>query len=257
MFGKSEDRDDYQVTPGPVAAMARDLPDGHVIAPHRHRRAQLIYGTSGAITVTTGAGSWVVPPNRAVWVPAGVRHSMRTSGPVTMRTLYVEQDARPWLPAACTVVAVSALLKELIEAATRIPVDHDAAGRDGKVLSLLLDELEPVAVPALHLPMPDDPLVAPICAEIAARPGEAGTLQEWAERSYVSRTTLARRFRQATGYSLGRWRQQALLLAAVRMLAERRPVTEVAAELGYDSPSAFTAMFTRALGVRPSRYFET
>ncbi|TVT62624.1 AraC family transcriptional regulator [Amycolatopsis rhizosphaerae] len=256
MFGKSEDRADYQETPGPMAAMARDLPDGHVIPAHEHRRAQLIYGTSGAIVVTTPDGSWVVPRHRAVWVPRGVRHAMRTCGAVTLRTLYIDQDARIGLPVRCTVIAVSALLKELIEAATRVPVHYDPFGRDGKVMSLLLDELRPSAVPALHLPMPDDPDLAQICEEIVKAPHENRTLDEWAARCYLSRRTLARRFRDATGYSLGKWRQQALLLAAVQMLAEGRSVSTIAAELGYDSPSAFTAMFTRALGVPPSRYFQ-
>jgi AraC-like DNA-binding protein len=257
MFGKSEDRDDYQDTPGPVAAMARDLPDGHVIPAHQHRRAQLIYGSTGAITVTTPDGSWVLLPHRAAWVPGGVRHAMRTSGPVAMRTLYIDQDARIDLPVRCTVVVVSALLKELIESATRIPVHYDPFGRDGKVMSLLLDELRPAAVPALHLPMPDDPTLNQICELIIGTPQLNRTLDEWADRYYLSRRTLARRFRAATGYSLSRWRQQALLLAAVRMLAERRSIATISADLGYASPSAFTAMFTRALGVPPSRYFET
>ena len=255
MFDKSENRDDYQHTPGPIAAMARDLADGHFIEPHRHRRAQLVYGTSGSLTVGTPHGTWVVPAHRAVWVPGGVEHSVRAAGTVTMRTLYLDQDHCPELPDHCTVISVSPLLRELIEAATRIPVDYVPDSRDGRVMALLRDELRPVATPALHLPMPTEAELAAICAEILRCPHEDRSLQDWADSCYLSRRTLARRFRTATGYSLGQWRQQARLLAAVRMLAAGRPVTLIAVELGYDSPSAFSAMFRRELGVAPSKYF--
>ena len=255
MFGKSENRDDYQHAPGAVAAMARDLPDRHFIAPHRHRRAQLVYGTSGTLTVSTDEGAWVVPAHRAVWVPGGVEHAVRASGTVAMRTVYFDQDACHGLPTRCSVLAVTPLLRELIESATRMPLHHEPADRDRRVISLLLDELRPAATPALHLPMPADPVLAEICEQIQRCPAEEKSLREWAERSHLGRRTLARRFLAATGYSLGRWRQQALLLAALPMLADGESVTRVAAELGYHSPSAFTAMFRRSLGVPPSRYF--
>ena len=48
------------------------IADGHVIAPHRHRRSQLLYGASGAVMVTTAFGTWVVPPQRGMWIPGGV-----------------------------------------------------------------------------------------------------------------------------------------------------------------------------------------
>lgn len=107
MYGKSEDRDDYQDVPRPLAAMARDLPDGHHIPPHHHRRAQLIYGTTGAITVTTAHGAWVVPATRGAWLPAGLTHAMTCAGAVAMRTLYIAPDAPGPLPTAPTVVSVS------------------------------------------------------------------------------------------------------------------------------------------------------
>ncbi|WP_327075071.1 IS3 family transposase [Kitasatospora purpeofusca] len=141
MHGKSENRDDYQHVPRPLAAMARDLPDGHHIPPHHHRRAQLIYGTSGAITVVTDRGTWVVPTTRGVWVPAGVVHAMTCTGPVRMRTLYIEPGAAPGLPDTPTVVAVPPLLRELVDAATRIPLDYRVDGRDGRLVDLLLLEL--------------------------------------------------------------------------------------------------------------------
>src|SRR5215210_1765816 len=84
---------DYQRVPRAVAAMPKDFAAGFEIAPHRHERAQLIYATAGTMRVSTNEGVWVVPPQRAVWMPPGVRHSIVMSNDVTMRTLYLRQDA--------------------------------------------------------------------------------------------------------------------------------------------------------------------
>ncbi|WP_020496618.1 AraC family transcriptional regulator [Sciscionella marina] len=255
MYGKSEDRDDYQDIPRPVGGMARDLPDRHYIPPHAHRRDQLIYGASGAITVISTEGTWVVPPQRAVWVPAGVEHATRTCGPVPMRTLYIEPSAQAAPPTRCMVISVSPLARELIIACTRMPTEYEESGRDGKVVSLLLDELVPAPVLPLHLPMPHNPGLARLCTRIMAEPQQEWTFAESARIAHLSERTLARRFRAETGWSLGRWRQQARLLTAVQLLAGGNTIGMTASLLGYHSPSAFTAMFRKTLGVAPSQYF--
>ncbi|NSC25307.1 AraC family transcriptional regulator [Streptomyces albus subsp. chlorinus] len=254
MYGKSEDRDDYQDVPRPVAAMARDLPDGHHIPPHRHRRAQLIYGITGAITVRTGHGIWVVPATRGVWIPAGLTHEMTCAGAVAMRTLYLDPAAAR-LPAEPTVVSVTPLLRHLIDEATRLPVAYDREGRDGKVMGLLLTELTPQPVPALRLPVPDGPPLAGLCAAVRDAPERRWTTAEAAAFAHTSPRTLHRWFSAATGMSPARWVEQARLVHAVTLLAQGTSVTAVAARVGYATPSAFTAMFRRALGTTPAAYF--
>lgn len=71
----------------------------------------------------------------------------------------------------------------------------------------------------------------------------------------ASARTLARIFREETGMTFGHWRQQIRLLAALERLAGGEAVTIVALECGYESPSSFIAMFRRALGVTPGKYF--
>ena len=255
MYGKSEDRDDYQATSRPLAAMARDLPPGFHIPRHHHRRSQLLYTASGAMTVSTELGSWVVPPHRAVWVPGGVEHELTASGVVRMRTVYVEPGARDTVSLACAVLTVSDLLRELILAAVRIANDYEIGGRDGRVMELILDELRPTPELPLHLPMPNDRRLLRLCEHIRANPADSSTLAELGQRFGASQRTLERLFPAETGLSFSLWRQQSRVLAAVRLLAEGRPVTTVALDVGYESPSAFGAMFRRVLGVSPSAYF--
>lgn len=242
--------------PRPVIARATDYPHGHLIPPHWHPRAQLLYATSGIMTVTTARGIFVVPPQRAVWVPARMEHAVRASGPLRMRSLYIEADAPRVLSADCFVVTVTPLLRELIRAATAMPALYPLGGREERVMSLILDEIEALKTAPLHLPEPSDSRLRKIADGLRDDPADNRTLDDWARVVGASVRTVARRFQAETGLSFAQWRQQARLLAALVRLAGDVPVTNVALDLGYESPSAFIAMFKRAFGTTPGRYFE-
>lgn len=251
---RSTDPEDYQQVPRAVAAMPKDFADGHEIAPHRHRRAQLIYATAGTMRVSTADAVWVVPPQRALWMPPGVRHSIVMSGDVTMRTLYLRQDAAAGMPDVCRVLHISPLLRELIVRATEMPVHYDERGAAGHVVALILDELHHEPSLPLHLPMPRDRRLQRVCSALLAAPGDQRTLEDWAGWANASPRTLARLFATETGLTFGAWRQQARVLEAMGRLSGGEAVTDVALDLGYDSVSAFSAMFRRASGVSPSAY---
>jgi AraC-like DNA-binding protein len=152
---------------------------------------------------------------------------------------------------------VTALLRELVLAATEMPLAYDERGRDGRVMRLIMDELRAASDLPLHLPRPADRRLARVCDAILAAPADARPLDAWAEAVGASARTLARRFRAETGMSFAAWRQQARLLESLRRLAAGEAVTKVALDCGYAGPSAFGAMFRRALGVAPSAYFDT
>jgi AraC-like DNA-binding protein len=90
---------------------------------------------------------------------------------------------------------------------------------------------------------------------VLADPADRRTLAAWARPAGASVRTLARLFTRETGMGFRGWRQQVRLLRALERLAAGEAVTTVALDLGYDSPSAFVAMFRRALGTTPGRYF--
>ena len=241
--------------PQPILALSRDYPPGSVVDPHRHSRAQLLFATSGAMRVTTGGGAWIVPPLRAVWIPAGVEHGWLVTGLVRLRTLFIDPAAAPFMPAAdCRVVEVSELLRALILAAMEIPADAPPAPRAGLIGALALDELARAPEAPLRLPMPQDPRLRRLCQSLLDHPARADTLESWADQAGASGKTIARLFLKETGLTFGAWRQQARLAEAVAQLALGRPISEVARAAGYDSASAFTAMFRRALGTSPRAY---
>ncbi len=252
---KSTNPADYQDVPRPVALMVKDFSAGHVISPHAHRRAQLAFAASGVMTVSTGGGRWVVPPHRGLWIPPGTVHSVRASTALAMRTLYVEPDAARGLPRGLCVVDVSPLLRELILAAAALPVIWEENGRDARIMGLILDEIRALPVLPLHLPRPQDARLARLCAAVEAAPAEAWTLEGAGAHVGASVRTLARLCQRELGMSFGAWVRRARLLAALERLAQGEPVTAVALDCGYESPSAFAQMFRRHIGWAPSRYF--
>lgn len=250
------DDDDLDAIPRPVVGLATDYLPGHEIAPHRHRRVQLVHAASGVMTVTTEHGAWVVPPGRAVWVPPGVEHRIRAQGNLAMRTVYIAAGAAPPLGDDCCVVNVSPLLRELILAAMAMPRLYALAGPEARMVTVLLDQLRAVDIAPLHLPLPEDRRLRRVTEGLLADPGDGRRLDDWAAAAGASGRTLARLFLRETGMTFGQWRQQARLLEALRRMALGQSVLAVALDLGYESASAFIVMFRRALGTTPGRYFD-
>ena len=239
----------------PVVALGVSYGDGERIPLHRHRPAQLIAAVSGVMTVTTQVGRFVVPPQRGVWVPPLTEHRIRMTGEVAMRTVYFARPLAAKLPKVCCVVQVTPLLRELVLRAVDFPRHYPRDGREARIAALIVDELQNATVAPLHLPLPEDPRAQRVTRALHADPGDQRSLAGLAKVSGASPRTLARVFRRETGMSFGAWRQQLRLLRALERLAAGDAVITVALELGYESPSAFIAMFKRTLGVSPGRYF--
>jgi AraC-like DNA-binding protein/mannose-6-phosphate isomerase-like protein (cupin superfamily) len=233
-----------------VLPIATDYAHGQVLDWHEHRRAQFLYGATGVMIVETGDGTWTVPADRAVLIPAATRHRVRMLG-VSTRSLYIEPDAVPWWPRTCTVVDVTALLRELLLAAADFDLDYDLAGREGAIAALLLHEVAALAPIPLHVGMPRSPDLAELCRGYLADPDARLANRDWARRLAMSERSFTRRFHEEVGISPAAWRTRARLLAAVPLLRDRT-VTQVASQLGYSSPASFTAAFSRTFGVTPS-----
>jgi len=236
-----------------VLAIGTDYPPGTVLDTHTHRRAQVLYGMTGLMEVETDDGAWVIPPYSGVWIPAGKRHRVRMQG-VSTRSLYIEPAAAPREASHCEVLVVSPLLHQLLLASAAIPALYEEGGRDGALVRLILHEVRLAPTMPLFAPMPRDPQLARLCKAFLQTPHLRATPQAWAQQLHKSPRTFTRFFRQQTGMSFGAWRQQACLLAALAKLSSGASVTQVALDLGYDSPSAFSTMFHKRLGRSPSGF---
>lgn len=239
----------------PVIALARTYADRHAIPPHHHRRDQLLHGTSGVVTVETSEGTWVMPPQRGMWIPAGTVHKVRMLGEVKMRSLYFEPGAITSLPRHCQVLGITPLMKSLLTEAILLPAEYDVDGRGGALMSLIEHEMRRLPHLALSLPLPAHKALARRCSAFLRHPSAHDTIDDWCRAIGASRRSFTRLFRRETGLSFMAWRQQACLVAALPRLAAGEAVTTIALDFGYDNPAAFTTMFKRLTGAAPRAYF--
>ena len=249
---RSTDPNDYQDLPRAVAGMAKSFADGHEIGLHHHPRDQLLYALSGIMRIRTAREAWIVPPDRAVYIPAGTGHSVSMRGAVEMRTLYIKAGSAPDLPDAPVAIQVTDLLRALIMALIEEPLLYDEAGRGGAIAGLIQSEIARAGRLSLVVPMPADARLSRMCLALLAEPSDARTLDQWAGLAGASPRTLARLFRDQVGLSFAVWRQRVRFHNALEALVKGEPLVRVAARNGYRSPSAFSAAFRKAMGVAPS-----
>ena len=227
---------------------------GHRIKPHWHARAQFIFAVAGTMRVRTARRVWIVPPSRALWVPARTIHEVQMYGEVQMRSLYLSDAAGTGMPSSCVVLNVTPLLKELIVRAVALPATYDEDGDDGLLMQLLMAEIRRLPPCALDLPLPESADLMQLCERVLADLSARRPCDRDADDLQTSTRTLYRRFLRETGITFARWKQQARLLESIRRLAEGAPVTTIALDLGYESPSAFSTMFRRSLGIAPRAF---
>ena len=240
-----------------VRSLATNYASGYRIQPHHHPWHQFLYATSGAMTVTTGRSSWMIPAGRAVFIPCGCAHAIRMWGTVEMRTLFLSPQLPGFREAACRVVEVAPLLRELIlRAVERMGLDSRAA-HDARLIGLLEDEVQTAMAAAedspLVLPMPADARARALACQVLENPSVTQPVDNLTKQHGLARRTLERRFREETGMSFGLWRQKARLLDSIRLLAEGKSVTDAALECGYSGVSAFITAFKGTFGYTPGR----
>ena len=222
---------------------------GTVFDWHTHEDHQLAWAVSGVLTVLTADATWVLPPTRALWIPAGLPHETGSEGRATMRSLYIKPGRFGWTTP--TPVAASPLLAELIGyLGTELPPEHRAHAE-----ALLADLLTPMPVTTIEVRLPSGRPARRVAAALRLDPADKRTLREWGREVGASERTLARAFVAGSGVPFGRWRTLLRLQAALPMLAAGRPVSRVAYRVGYDTPSAFVAAFRRVTGATPAGYF--
>lgn len=249
--------DDFDRLDREVVALGNDYAQGFFLPQHQHRRAQLLYGATGLMHVSTRDGEWVVPPQHAVWIPPKTLHAVKFVG-VATRSLYIEPAcaARLRKSSRCEVIGVSALLRQLLLEAVDLPPLYESE-RECALVNLLLLELATMPAREFDIPLPKHPALLALCQTFLKKPCIHDTAERWASAMFMSASTFRRHFRQQTGMSFSAWRQRACVVSALALLLTGTQVNEVALSLGYDNGSSFATMFRRVTGQPPSFYHPT
>ena len=251
---------DRRTAEGGVHLVARHYKKGTRLHPHMHREAQLVYAAKGTMQVTTPKGRWLVPPNRAVWVPALLEHAIDVLADIEMRTVYFDVG---WLARAPRnkslarefVVRVSPLLQQAILALFDDGGDHE---RTALLIKLAMIELRRADDSATFIPLPQEPRCRRAAELVLADPAGAHDIDLVAEKIGTSARTLSRLFSAETELSFKSWCQRARIAAAVERLSTDTNVSikQIAGALGYASISAFSHAFRQVTGRTPSEFAE-
>jgi AraC-like DNA-binding protein len=243
----------FENAPRPLVGYAHDYEAGWHTGLHAHPRAQLLYAVTGVMRIDTPDIAYVIPPTTALVMPADAPHAVRMNGPVAMRALFLREDAAARSGRRVAVIAVSALLREVILAACAEPLDWDLQGRGQHLTALALNEIARATTLPLGLPMPRDPRLQRVADVLRTHPDDPRGLDDFAAMAGASTRTLARLFRAETGVGFRQWRQQVRMTEALAALDSGASPARAAALAGYASLPAFGAAFRAVFGMTPGQ----
>ena len=240
--------------PVAVMAMGGEIPDWEMGA-HTHLKSQLMVTQSGMLTVGTAEGMWVVPPRTAIWIPAGVSHSVTSFGLSRGIVVFLDSEIVFEHLRVCTVLEVSTFLNVLLERVIDIPQLYETE-EDIRLMQVVVDEIAQAQQQWFYLPVPKDKRLKKLTDELIRMPDMELRLELAADLCHISQRTLTRLFLKETGLSLNDWKRRLHILLALQWLHEGKPVQIVAQLLGYESDSSFIAMFKKIMKSPPKKYLK-
>jgi AraC-like DNA-binding protein len=235
--------------------VVQELPKAYRAGPFVDHEGQLITVMSGILDLNTQAQVWLLTPQRGLWIPSGLAYSLHARSDVSLCRINIASDeTRLGFPDKPGSIAVSSLLRELILRTVSLSPERGDEYKKELILTLILEEIS--WAEESPLPLPQDERLRRVCRAIMDNPSDRRGLKEWADYTATSSRTLARLFHTQLGMSYQCWRQLALVKNALPRLWAGDAVTQVALELGYETPGAFSAMFRRVMRVCPNEYRE-
>ena len=229
---------------------------GAAVTLHGHDEAQLIFAASGTMQVYTTAGRWLVPPQLAVWVPAGVLHGMDVLSDTEHWMIYWQPlAAREWAPSEALdrafALRVTPLLRELIFAAF---ADDGLSRKAELVVRLILYELIETPHAPTFLPLPASTIGKRVSDLALADPRSQLDIGDLATRAATSVRTISRLFPAETGLTYKTWRQRARIVLAIEQLSSGQAISLVATQAGFSSTAAFCFAFRQVTRMTPTSF---
>jgi len=237
----------------PVIPFSANVHESQCAEMHSHPRGQLIYSAVGGMKVILADKIWLVASGQAVWVPPMFEHQVFFINSNHIRNLFIDPSVTVGLPENCFTIQVSSFLRELILKACQIGSDYLLESPEGRIMQVLVDELKSIKPTKTFLPFSDHPSIKPIMNALIENPGDKRSLEELAELGFTTPRTVSRIFLKEVGVPFGIWRKQVRLMEAVLRLEKGCSVSQIAFELGYNSPSAFIEVFRKWYGTAPGK----
>lgn len=238
----------------PLIAVAAEVAEAHTIPQHQHPRGQLLYAVSGNMRVRVGATTWIISPRTGVWVPCNVPHQVSAAAGVSYRSIFVHPRSAQQIPNHHKPIMIDSLTREIILEAATFGKHYLPHSAESRLLDVLHDRLRRIQPDILPIPLPHDARARRICDALLVQPADNRSLETWGRQVGASARTVARLFLRETGMTFSEWVRRAVLSLALTRMMRGEAITTIALDMGYATPSAFSAMFRRMLGASPSEY---
>ncbi len=244
----------YPSLPRAVLPTSAEFKPMTQIVSHSHPWSQLSYSCVGIMHIETDAGVFVIPPEQALWLPAGIKHQHFCKNKVSYRSLYIDSVLSEALGNRVKPLTIDPLLKSLILEVSSWPEDYEETEQTKRFLFVLLDRLAIAKSNELFMPTISDKRLLPIIEALNQQPANKLTIEQWALKVGASSRTLNRLFNQNYGMGFSRWKQKLRILKSLELLNSNMLLIDIAFELGYESTSAFITAFKKHLGCSPKKY---
>ncbi len=247
----------------PIRALARSMVSSLNVTSHHHNWGQLVFSDVGVIRVSTPDSTHLIPPNHGLWIPPNMEHAATLLEHAKLFSVYLisRKDAdselmSPEVWSTCQAFKVSTLLHELI-----VKLSENTEGNCSRkeylaICTLIWGELKLARPLSLGVALPKEKRLKTLCNTFLDSPSPSISLKSLCQHSGVSLSTASRLFQNELGISFSQWRQQVILANALALAAQKMPINQIAYELGYSSPSTFSAIVTRMVGVPPKIFFK-
>lgn len=256
LANKSTNREEYQHIHDNIGAMPKEFSKGFYNAPHQHERAQLVYGISGIMEIHVENRVWILSPKTALFIPNGIVHSMQAITDISLRTLFIKPEiANDINSYQVKLLRVGNFLKELIERSTFIPINYLENSINGKIMDIIVHELKMAEEIIYSIPTPTHQKLIEIETLIMSNYLLlTEKVEYWAELFFMSSKTLNRLIFKDLGITFNVWRQYLCVKISLIQMSESKSLTNIAYDLGYQSPSNFFRMFKNITGQNPGAF---
>jgi AraC-like DNA-binding protein len=233
-----------------------EVGDDVVTGWHSHDLHQLEYAFEGVAVVETASARYLLPPQQAVWIPAGVEHNSTLRRVKAVSVFFHPTNGMP-AGDRVRVLAAAPVIREMIRYAQRWPISRTVSDAMADAFFaaleyLVVDWLDHET--PLCLPTARDPLVAAAMEHTNEHLADV-TFPQVCAAVGTSERSLRRAFVAATGMSWRRYVLESRLLEGMARLADDRAnVLSIALAVGFQSVSAFTRAFARYTGETPTAY---
>ncbi|MGG5505227.1 MULTISPECIES: AraC family transcriptional regulator [unclassified Myroides] len=238
-----------------VIGLASDLVQ-HDSGFHSHEKhAQILYASSGCMTLLTRNRQVILPPQKLLYIPAGLEHRVTFRNVVAYRSIYLAVDQLQLDDLNLQVRSVSSLLAEIIERICWWEWKGTPTEQQQHILRVFWDEFQDAKEESYALEIPSDYRLQSLMTAFMIEKKVPPFLKELTHRVGASEKTITRIFKRETKMTYQAWRQQWRLYRAIELLAESEIISDVSTQLEFSSDSAFIEFFKNHTGVTPTKYF--